>query len=266
MGGNSSQAFYVPSGSTVRLRRPMRLATSERERLWKGIERFVNCGDDIHDFQNLGRAFPDLWPARIYYQPDSETHPPEPLTWHPACHRLFLLYRDCLRALWNASSPASSLREPEFLLGIGDYSFAFEEAKDDGTPWEGDGFWARYHSAWWHIRAEIPTAGPTTPALFLGMLWEYGEFCLPMNFLDAGNDFPKAFYLLFRQSWRARVCARCKLFFVARKPKQKFCGTACSGGSRLASKREWWHSAGKKKRKRAKQLRKRRRKVEGTKR
>ena len=52
----------------------MRLAPAERERLWKGLERFVNCEDDLRNFQDLGRAFPSFWPVRIYYYlPESET-------------------------------------------------------------------------------------------------------------------------------------------------------------------------------------------------
>jgi hypothetical protein len=40
------------------------------------------------------------------------------------------------------------------------------------------------------------------------------------------------------------VCPRCAAYFVARKPKQKFCGTGCSAGSRLDSNRSWWNRVG----------------------
>jgi hypothetical protein len=38
------------------------------------------------------------------------------------------------------------------------------------------------------------------------------------------------------------------MFFIARTPKQMFCGTSCSAGSRLASKRKWWKRVGAKNR------------------
>jgi hypothetical protein len=79
--------------------------------------------------------------------------------------------------------------------------------------------------------------------------WKKGDLGLTTS-----NDFTTAFFLLFRQSWRARNCPRCKMFFIARKPKQQFCGTVCSGGSRLDSKRKWWNRVGVKRRKQAARL------------
>jgi hypothetical protein len=227
----------------VRLPSGMRLAAPEREALWKKLERFVNCGGGLQNFQALGHAFPGLWPVSINYSPDSDAWPPKSLEWHPACHELFLCYRDALQAVWkNSDELAFSL--PEFLLGLTNWNTrACDEARYDGSPFRGDSFLGRLRSAWWQVLTEVPTAVPTADPS-LGMLWKHGEFCLHLDVGGTGNDFRRAFYSLFRQSWRARVCPSCKVFFVARRAKQSFCGTACSAGSRLASKRRWWHNVG----------------------
>jgi len=272
----------------------MRLAPAERERLWKGLERFVNCGDDLGDFQALGRAFPDFWPVEVWHypkqdakslgeppvlselfrprlpgalgdNPPNELQPtaadqPEPgeeadelhyLKWHPVCHQLFLFYRDALRDVWDRKQKPDPRywNLPEFLLGLSDWN---ERARDEVRA-EEFGFFSgllpRPYTAWSKILAQFPTAAGGGP-LSVGMLWPYGDFWLMPQ-----NDFQRAFYLLFRQSWRARVCPRCRLFFVARKPKQIFCGTGCSAGSRLASKRKWWRAVGAKRRARKRQRR-----------
>ena len=73
MRSGGSQDFWARGGATVSVPLRMRLAPAERERLWKGLERFVNCEDDLRNFQSLGRAFPSFWPVRIYYYlPDSK--------------------------------------------------------------------------------------------------------------------------------------------------------------------------------------------------
>jgi hypothetical protein len=239
-----NQGFWAPGWPIVHSPPRMRLAPAECERLWKGLERFVNCGDDLGDYYALGHAFPDFFPVGMSYFPGSGA-------WHPrtlpaACHELFLFYRDALRAVWcGAAGRARGL--PEFLLGLTDWNTrACDGAQGDEIPCGGDSLEGKLRSAWWQILAQIPTASPAT--LSLGMLWEHGEFYLPIGCQDAGDDFSRSFYLLFRQSWRARVCSRCKLLFVARRPKQIFCGTVCSAGSRLASKRKWWKRVGAKRR------------------
>ena len=172
----------------------------------------------------------------------------ESLAWHPACHKLFLLYRDTLRVVWrpDSASPGPSWLygfSHEFLLGLTDYN---EEAKGGGlrflTPWP-----AALERAWGDILGGFPTAA-VEGRVEISMLWGVGDLSLVPQ-----NDFQRAFYLLFRQSWRARVCPRCNMFFVARRPRQIFCGTVCSAGNRLASKRKWWNRAGAKRRARQRQ-------------
>jgi hypothetical protein len=241
MTSQSSQGVWAPSGATVRIPRLMCLAPSESERLWKGLERFVNCDDSLSQFQALGRAFSSFWPVKILlWTPDTDEATSKQVAWHPACHRLFLLYRDALRALWCRKPTGLPFDwEPHFLLGV-DRSIvhayiAAREPADSDSP-------LGLVPSWQDILQKFPTAVPDVHGS-LEMLWGYGDFLLLTQ-----NDFSRAFYLLFRQSWRARVCPRCKMFFIARKPKQTFCGTSCSAGSRLASNRKWWNAVGSKRR------------------
>ena len=197
----------------------------------------MNCGDSENDFQAIGRAFPDFWPVRI----ENEG---ERLDWHRACHILFLFYRDLLRDLWRGNQQIAWLgaNREEVLLGLSDENERVCQHVKQGGSLADLSLPFDLHGAWQQILAQFPNAlvekGPR-----LQMRWRYGEFVLVPH-----NDFHRAFYLLFRQSWRARVCSGCKTLFIARKPKQKFCGTQCSAGSRLASMRKWWNRVGAKKR------------------
>jgi hypothetical protein len=269
MSRSSSQTFWVPGGATFRLPPRMRLAIAERERLWKGLERFVNCSDSESDYTAM-RAFRDFWPLEIWHYPEQEpctlsisavSFPPRPhesesesvesgdyarLNWHPACHKLFLFYRDTLRGIWagNTEMKGSAVDSGTFLLGLsslGEDSLA--QAKEDNvvslvmsaTP-------LALHDAWQEVLSRFKTAA-TSGGIQLKALWSHGDFAFVPE-----NDFQRAMYILFRQSWRARICPRCQMFFVARRPKQMFCGTACSAGSRLSSKLKWWKRVGKKRR------------------
>lgn len=296
MGKQTAQSLWAPSGATLRLPPRMRLAPAERERLWKGLERFVNCRDSEGDYQALGYAFRDFWPVDIWHYPNQEgvpIFPPEltpgtiraiikgelseaeikqvewesqtqSLNWHPACHRLFLFYRDTLREVWRGERQTIRLEDEhlttladlahpsplgwmgghthEFLLGLTEYN---EEAQEVGKRKEFDLSLIRPFAldhAWQEILDRFPTVA-VEGRVEISMLWGIGDFSLVPH-----NDFQRAFYLLFRQNWRARICPRCKMFFVARKPKQTFCGTGCSAGNRLASKRKWWNRVGAKRR------------------
>lgn len=300
MSEEKAQAFWAPGGATLRLPPRMRLARSEQERLWKGLERFVNCRDDVADYEALGRAFPDFWPVEIWHYPNQESHEPhhfqslgvirsvakgelseaelkemewrgqtENLNWDPVCRNLFFFYRDTLREVWHGERQTARSEHPnvgflsdllhvsplgwcggfarEFLLGIRDYNEeARERTKNGGFDFDLIRPFA-LDDAWREISNHFPTVA-ARGRVEISMLWGMGDFSLVPH-----NDFQRAFYLLFRQNWRARVCPRCKMFFVARKPKQIFCGTGCSAGNRLASKRKWWNRVGAKRRARQSQ-------------
>jgi hypothetical protein len=251
-----NQGIWAPGGGTVRQFRSMRLARADSEKMWRGLEEFVNCDDSLGRFQVLGRSFSNFWPVKIYLatvndgkrvwtpgidEAPSVGVPSKQVAWDKVCHRLFLFYRDTLRTLW-CCKPTELIYdwEPKFLLGI-DNSNA-DACLAAGKPTQSTRLPLELLRSWQDICDKFPTAIPDEPGS-LYMHWGYGDFLLLTR-----NDFVRAFYLLFRQSWRARVCPSCKLFFVARRPKQRFCGTSCSASSRLASKRKWWKRVGAKRR------------------
>lgn len=257
MGTANSQAFWAPPASAIRLQSAARLAPSERncERLRKGLGRFVNCGNSERDYRALGAAFPDFWPVNITAprtNPAAISRKPRSLgewnkvnrrywdpslAWTPACHKVFLFYRDTLRDLWiKGSDIPPRYWMPQFLLGLSsEAERAFDYAKQ-GTllspPLKALG------EAFSALLAEFPEA-TCLRQLHVGMRWSCGDF-----FILPENDFQRAIYLLFRQSWRARVCSRCETYFTANRPNQPFCGVACSLEVSRARKREWWEKHG----------------------
>jgi hypothetical protein len=248
------QASEWPGGTISRLPVTMRLAARERDRLWKGLERFVNCSDSLEDCTALGRAFPSFWPATLHYwvehREGTRIHTKQTaLDWNPTCHKLFLVYRDTLRRLWLKEKilPVELIGAPEFLLGTeNEWHRLARESAESAIRGYTQQLAAPPPSsladAWKAILEQFPNSqfGSPTPVRVTWPSSEIGVF--------AQNEMQRAFYVLFRENWRARVCPRCKIYFIARKPKQIFCGTVCSAGNRLASKLKWWNRTGAKRR------------------
>jgi hypothetical protein len=65
-------------------------------------------------------------------------------------------------------------------------------------------------------------------------------------------SFQRALYLLFQESWRARVCERCGAKFIARRVAQRYCTTDCSDEIQRELKRRWWAEHGERWRQRRK--------------
>jgi hypothetical protein len=84
--------------------------------------------------------------------------------------------------------------------------------------------------------------------------WDEGVFRY-----QGGCDFHRALYLLFRESWRARVCDKCNANFIARRAAQKYCSTDCSEAMQRDLKRKWWSQHGEAWRRKRKRLSSRRR-------
>ncbi len=199
----------------------------ERERLWFGLERFVNCGDALEDFRALGCSFPKFWPASIWCM--NRDFQWWSLDWHPECHELFLLYRNTLRRVWRNDFSPEDWGQAEFLLGIKEWK------KDLLLQYLLPGL----SDAW----KKISAYGPREPEpCEVKILWKDRTVCI-----EPKNEFQLAFYLLFQDSWRARVCPNpgcTEMYFIAVKPKQKFCGDGCSAASRRASNLGWWKREG----------------------
>jgi hypothetical protein len=101
------------------------------------------------------------------------------------------------------------------LLGI-------ESAPKEGTP----------EDAWVAGLATIPARFYTD--------WDEGVFRY-----EGACDFQRALYLLFLDSWRARVCEKCEAKFIAARAAQKFCSTDCSEAMQREHERRWWAKHGK---------------------
>jgi hypothetical protein len=71
--------------------------------------------------------------------------------------------------------------------------------------------------------------------------WDEGVFRY-----QGSCDFQRALYLLFRESWRARICDKCGSKFIATRSAQKYCTTDCSEGMQRELKKKWWAEHGEK--------------------
>jgi hypothetical protein len=208
-----------------------RLAAAERERLFKGLARFVNAGDSLDEYKALSKGWSGFWPHKLLDRQG------ESLAWADDCHALFLVFRTGLRYVWTPSPDALKRGTLSFLLGIGR---EFQTLEAGGrvllpTP-------HGLNEAWDKIKSHNPS-GTDTSRPPIEPRWTAGD----LAFIPS-NDFQAALYLLFRESWRAKVCAKCSTYFVASKPAQLYCDTACSGGVKRERTLKWWRDKGAKRR------------------
>jgi len=228
----ADQGTASPQEATVAPLDVNRLARPERQRLFRGLERFVNTGDSAEEYKAMGKGWPGFWPRTLLDgQGDS-------LAWADDCHALFLVFRNALRYVWIPLPDAVKRGAVSFLLGIGG---EFECLEAGGTvllPVQG------LNEAWEKITKHSP-GGSDTSCPLLHPRWTTGELAYVPG---KGNDFQRALYLLLRESWRAKVCAKCSTYFVASKPAQLYCSTACSGGVKRERTLKWWRDVGAKRR------------------
>jgi hypothetical protein len=98
------------------------------------------------------------------------------------------------------------------------------------------------------IKAEPQMPGDTSQVLDIHLIpaqffadWDEGVFRY-----RGMCSFQRALYLLFQESWRARVCERCSAKFIARRVAQRYCTTDCSEAIQRELKRRWWGEHGEK--------------------
>jgi len=213
------QASSRSTRPTVFSNEPSDLAPRERQRLYKGLERFVNAGDAPEDYKALSKAWSSFWPLDLQG------------AWSDACYRIFLVYRDTLRRVWISDPEALRGGSLIFLLGLcgleitlpPPQGWQLREAKD------------RIEQA--HGRAHVVSRPVVYPH------WKNGVFTFIPQI-----DFQRAVYLLFRESWRAKVCAKCSTYFVAQKSAQLYCGVECSNAAHQGAALKWWKEKGAKRR------------------
>jgi hypothetical protein len=163
------------------------------------------------------------------------------------------------RKRWPKFFPASEFDRAE--MGLADSVHSYPE-------WL-DGIWRGYDSgaplfallglsveAWKPVE-EIPRAQiHRIPAQFFAD-WDEGTF-----HYRGMCHFQRALFLLFRESWRARVCEKCGYKFVARRVAQRYCTRECSESKQKELKRRWWNEHGEEWRKR--RMKSKRRKAGGS--
>lgn len=123
-------------------------------------------------------------------------------------------YPHWLNQIWIGGETDPYLR---ILLGIE----SAPEPASEGTP----------EDAWIVGLASIPAQFTAD--------WDEGVFRY-----QGSCDFQRALYLLFLDSWRARVCEKCERKFIAARAAQKFCTTDCSEAMQREFRRRWWAEHG----------------------
>lgn len=214
---------------TVQVLFPNRLAPKEKWRLLSGLEKFVNLGSTQEDFANYATQWPSFAPIAIR-KGDRQG---EPMDLTPDMHALALQYRDYLRQVWVSDPKVDAIGLADILLGL-----KAEEAREPSDP--GPTRFEQLISLRSQIRNFAPSdsdrylASPTVTAS-----WRFGDFCYyPLT------DFQRAFYLLFREGWRARICDHCRAYFIADKPPKRYCSTACYGNAKRGRSLAWWRREG----------------------
>jgi hypothetical protein len=146
-------------------------------------------------------------------------------------------------------------RWPNFFPGE-EYDRVLEGSKPSivGYPYCLDQLWIGTDSPM-KIMLGIDTAQYRVDELQPEEMWIAGLASIPAEFdveWDEGVfryrgacDFQRALYLLFLESWKARVCEKCSTKFIARRVAQKYCSTECSGSMQRELKQKWWAEHGK---------------------
>jgi hypothetical protein len=208
-------------------------ASWDKPTVWfvTGLQRFVNAEDSLSAYQALGKAFPSFWPLPIE---DGER---KALSWHPDAHGIFLFYRNLLRRFWT--------RDPDALK----YGFNTDLLFGTVSYDEMQKIIAGKVSADWALEKALAPLRNLHPGLHV----PEGSVPFASFWLDwsAGTvayisqiDFQRAIWLLFRESWRAKVCPKCSTYFLVQKPAQLYCSPACSQAAHRTSSLTWWKKKG----------------------
>jgi len=189
--------------------------TDPKKWLWRGLERFVNTDDSLKDYRGLAKGWPTFWPVALE-DPNRDWRDKRgrSLDWCEEAHSIFILYRNILRALWTRD-PATSTNGTYINLLFG-LNGPVEQMKKCFPEF--------------------------TPKIAMTSFWpEWGAGVVRYV---SYTDFQRAIWLLFCETWRAKVCASCSLYFIAEKPAQSYCSTSCSSRAHQSSSLKWWRERG----------------------
>jgi hypothetical protein len=203
---------------------------------YAGLEELVNVGDSDQDFRAFATKCRSFWPL------DTQDPSIGLLRWDIAAHGVFLAFRNYLRKVWVSDRQAVEYAYLSVLLGL-DVDFA---DRPDEECWSFQR--AEVNEAWAELRKTYPQVGVgIRPGVY--PVWGSGVFTYVPD-----NDFQRAVYQLFLETWRARVCPRCSRYFIAQKAAQIYCSTKCGGGVKRERSLEWWRREGAARRRTAKKL------------
>ena len=210
--------------ATIRVYGVNKRAGEDTQRLLRWLEDFVNVGDGLGDYHQFATTHANFWPIPLFDPAGKQLK-----DWMSEAHKLFLAYRECLRRVWRRDEQALHNKEVGFLLGMEQHRY-FDRG---GTIPE------FLRAAWGDLpNAQCRVHTRVSPD------WTRGEFVFtPMN------DFQRAAYCLFGESWRARTCERCAKCFLADKPAQRFCGSKCFGEAKRKRDLAYWRNHGAERRK-----------------
>lgn len=262
---------------TIQVLFPHGRAPDARAHLFGGLEAFANLGASEEEFRRFAAQWPTFAPVEIRKGKRSDEPRGEPLGLTPEMHGIVLKYQGYLRRAWSSDPETDRQGLVDLLLGLQmdlanpDPESSTEVGKKElrssleklmGEPYLGDPAQfatlpAEGPEPYPQSSTEVKTAERKTLKLMLNSLtmadsdqyavypkvivasWELGEFSyFPLT------DFQRAFYLLFREKWRARICSQCERYFIADKPRQRYCSTACHGMAKRTHGLRWWKTKG----------------------
>ena len=205
--------------STVRVFGVNQRASPETQLLFAGLEAFANLGDSFDEYLAFTTAHTTFWPVEF----QNNSH--DALGWGQDAdfYVLTIMFRDCLRRVWRGDRGQDHGQIIKILLGL--------ELETVGPERH------RYAIPLELVHDRHPDFGHTLAVINAD--WLRGEFCYaPLN------DFQRAVYALWRESWRARICPQCERLFIAAKAPQLYCSPQCSTVARRKRDLVLWRARG----------------------
>jgi hypothetical protein len=214
-----------------------------KEWFFKGLERFANTTDAPESYQALARAFPSFWPLPL------EDGKGNDLSWRADAHRLFLFYRDSLRGLWirNPLTVNDGFQIPLLFGLLSDATM--REILSGQVLLTRPLQFALSPLMKLRPRVRLFNLDPhlrlpdSSPLAYFWPDWTGGR----VEYVSR-LDFQRSVWLLFCESWRAKLCPKCSRYFLAEKPAQLYCSVSCSSAVHRASSLKWWKQKGSQKR------------------
>jgi hypothetical protein len=242
------------SFATVRVHQSDERAPKEVERLFANLELFVNFGDSFADYSAVVKKCPSFCPMSMRNNEGNVLN----LLSNESCQELAKVFRDYLRLVWSRDRVAMDEQILKILMGLEHNVMRharFEEQFESRpimlglVKWTEElerrsesmfsDFTPRLRRALMLMREERETRfyRPFSPLLIAD--WERGDFSY-----EPANDFQRATYKLFRESWRARKCRECQKFFIASRHPRMYCSVGCSGIARRKRDLALWKERG----------------------